>query len=197
MQYLGIILLGFSVYVIIGNWVFLYKSSKTKRYHSPVPLVGPVAFVFGVFLIGYSGLWWIGFIVDYGTIIAFISLPVLFNEYFKTSKYNLVKQFNAMNSGSKYELLLFKKDIFVVRLYLERDKCIRHSKPLPTRMSFEGIWSNKHGVLGFSGYDSLREFELKETTNGYVVVEKNYPETRFPPYDKLDGLIFEVCDNGN
>ncbi len=181
-----------SAYVIVGNWVFVYLSYRRKKYHSPIPLFGAVFFGLGICAIGLKQYWWLGVAIDYGTFILIYSLPTLFNEYYKTSKHNLVRRFYADKNNNRYELSLYKRGIFIVDLLLVYDSLA--SNPLPSRMSLEGKWAEKEGVFIFGNYDGSREFEMRQCGDKFIVTESNYPQEKPVPYDNLDGLIFWNCN---
>jgi hypothetical protein len=69
------------------NWMTIYTSYREKRFCSAVPLIGAVFLIPG--FLGLSTLrpfWWTAFIIDYGTLILIVSLPMLIRQFWFTRR---------------------------------------------------------------------------------------------------------------
>lgn len=76
---IGIILSLFGGYITIMNWLCVYYSCKENKFHSAVPLLGGVSLTVGSALILNvlcKRLWllsFLGLVIDYGSLPAFVS----------------------------------------------------------------------------------------------------------------------------
>ena len=81
----GIVLI-FSFYVVVCNWIMLVSSLTTHRFHSVIPLIGSASGVIGLLLIPVSMPHYLFYLLpvllDWGTIVFFLSLPHLIIDMF-------------------------------------------------------------------------------------------------------------------
>ena len=108
-----------SFYIIVFNWIMLVSSLTTHRFHSAVPLIGSVSGVIGLLLIPVSmphySIYLLPVLLDWGTIVFFISLPRLINDLFFTSYTGKTKQVDFYLSSSDYQSFETPRACSIVR----------------------------------------------------------------------------------
>jgi hypothetical protein len=107
--------------VAFANWLSVYWSYHTKRFHSAVPLLGAALLGAGMFgLPATRPYCWIALIVDYGTLAMLFALPRLVQEIWATSRFNLLGEYLGQTGRKNVSLRLFRHGIFTIRLELNR-----------------------------------------------------------------------------
>ena len=86
---LGIIFLIFSIYLIIVNYVMIFQSYTTKKFHSQIPLLGGISGLVALIIIPIKISWYIYLIpsiIDLGTIPLFFFTGI--DYLFRRLKFN-------------------------------------------------------------------------------------------------------------
>ena len=91
-KYKGLVLLILGGWICLVNWMCLYKSWKTKRFHSVVPLVGAILLALGLTSFDRTAPYaWLSPLADYGTIAFLLAIPRLTKEAWNTSRFPISK----------------------------------------------------------------------------------------------------------
>ncbi len=123
---LAALLLALGALIALGNWWSLYRSYRTKRFYSPVPLVGAGLLGTGLFLLPATRPFcWSALLLDYGTLMFFLAALRVAEEFWKTSRFNQDSEYVG-RAGRKYvRLRLFRHGVFILHLDIQRrpDEC--------------------------------------------------------------------------
>jgi hypothetical protein len=178
--------------ISIGNWLTIYSSWKEKRFVSAVPLLGAGLLVFG--LCGFPAtrrFAWLGIIADYGTLVVILSVPRLVNEFWSTSRVNLLRSFISRQSGRVIEIRLFKKGVFTVRVKFDPPVPCNPPGAFVESFGLVGSWKQEGADFVLSGYAEDRVLRLRPEGERFLSEEANYPADNEYPYDSLAMITFE------
>lgn len=103
------------------NWLYLFLTWYTGRFHSAIPLIGGLFLGVGMLLLPTTRPYaWAGVLLDYGTMIAVFAVPYLINEWWSTSQFNLVEEYGGQLGNKTVNLRLFRRGIFTMEQQLHR-----------------------------------------------------------------------------
>lgn len=59
---------GLGLYLSTLNWIILIRGILLKEHHSFLPVLGGLLLAAGILLTPYWKLWWLAFIIDFGSL---------------------------------------------------------------------------------------------------------------------------------
>jgi hypothetical protein len=137
--------------VALGNWWNVFLSYHTKRFHSPVPLIGAGLLGSGMYVLPATRPYcWAALILDVGTLALLFAVPQIVRDACGTSRFNLVSEYVAQTSTRAVYLRLFRRGIFTVRQQLHRGLII----------SRVGEWRREGDRLTFCLGDESAVFDV-------------------------------------
>ena len=176
------------------NWASLIQSAITKRFISPVPLIGALFLGLGLYYFENSRPYAVlSIIVDYGTLALILSLPCLTREFWKTSRFNLIRTYVANSQNAKYELGLYRKGVFVINVKFEPPLTANEHGAKVSELGFQGKWEEGKDVIECREYADDRVLKLIDKGDIYLAEESNYPQDRKYRHDHLNGIRFMLC----
>ena len=163
----------------LANWWGIVQSKITKRFHSPVPLIGAVLLGAGMLLNPIARPYaWVAVFLDWGTLGLLISLPWLIRESWKTSRFNILYEYLGRAGMRTVHLNLFKRGIFTIRIQLSRP--LGEAGLVGTGTTgtwkregarlFLSAWKNETAIFDVSSKDSV---EVLRQFSGFESWEKN------------------------
>lgn len=189
---IAVVAIGLGAAVSVGNWLTIYFSRKEKRFVSAVPLVGAALLVYGLYHFPATRRFaWVGIIADYGTLVLILCVPRLLNEFWSTSRVNLVRSFVSRQSGLEVKIRLFKKGAFTIRATFNPPVPCNPHGALIESFGFVGGWKQEGAEFVLSGYAEDRVLRLRPDGQRFLSEETNYPEGNEYPYDSLTMRTFE------
>ena len=104
------------------NWLYLYLTWYTGRFHSSIPLIGGVLLCVGMLLIPATRPYaWAAVLLDFGTITFVFGLPYLVGEFWSTNRFNLLQEYTGRLGIKTVHLRLFRKHIFTLKQNFQRE----------------------------------------------------------------------------
>ena len=104
-----------------SNWASLVLSLRTGRFCSPVPLVGAVFLVAGALLFPTLRPYaWAGVLLDFGTLVLLLALPMIAREMWATCRFNLLEEYVGRRGATTVYLRLFRRGVFTLRWDIQR-----------------------------------------------------------------------------
>jgi hypothetical protein len=142
------------------NWLCLFETWRTGRFHSAVPGFGAVFMAAGLLLLpGTRPYAWIAVPADYGTMALLIALPRIVREAWKTSPYNLLEEYVGVCDRKAVCLRLFRDGAFTV----EQRFRLQPGEPGLIRAGTIGTWDHDTGRLALRmDNGESAEFEIVE-----------------------------------
>ena len=193
MEYIGIIAIIIGGLISLANWGCLYRSWKTKRHISSVPLVGAILLIFGLFQFeGTRPYAWIGIVVDYGTLVFICSIPFLIREFWSTSRVNLIREYDGSSSTTHHNLKLYKNGVFVIESKVDPPRPANEYGALIGSFGFQGKWTETGNSINLSDYAEDRTLNLQESNGKLISRETNYPDDKEHQYDSLEDIEFRL-----
>jgi hypothetical protein len=156
LQGLGWALLTLGGLIALLNWFSLYWTWHTGRFSSAVPLIGGVLLTGGILLLpGGRPYAWMGALADYGTLVCLVALPLLFQQFWETSRYNLLEEYVGEQRIKTVRLRLFGKAVFTIEQHFRRnpDECG------VAQVGTVGTWERLDGRIRLQVGDHSVEFE--------------------------------------
>ena len=102
-------------FIILANWFMIFLNLRGKRFHSLIPLVGPLLLTIPFLLIqGLRPYVWLPFLIDPGTVVLFMFIPRMVSELWSTSRFRLRSEYVGVQGRMTCRLKLFKKEIFTM-----------------------------------------------------------------------------------
>jgi hypothetical protein len=103
------------------NWLYVYLTLYTGRFHSSVPLIGGVLLCVGMLLLPVTRPYpWAAVLLDFGTIGSVLALPHLVRDSWNTSRFNLLEEYTRRFGIKTVQLRLFRKRIFTIEQSIRR-----------------------------------------------------------------------------
>jgi hypothetical protein len=164
--------------VCLMNWMMLYQSYRTKRFHSAVPLLGAFMLGFGMSLIPITRHFaWVAIPLDYGTLILLFALPQFLYGAWTTCRLNLLKEYSENCGNKAANLRFFRNGIFVIKLQIKRPK----GETGITGTNRIGKWHKENSRLKLVAnneraiFESSKsgDLELLRQTEGFTSFENN------------------------
>ena len=117
----GLVLLGLGAAFALVNWVGVYLSWRTGRFHSLIPLLGGVCLLVGALLVpSLRPFAWVAVFADAGTIVVFLSAPAFLWEAWRTCPLNLLGEFAAVSGKTTIRLRHFRRGVFTIHWQIVR-----------------------------------------------------------------------------
>jgi hypothetical protein len=117
----GWTILGLGAAISLLNWVYVYKSWRTGRSHSLIPLVGGFVLLIGALLVtSLRPFAWVAVFADAGTIVVFLAIPLILWEAWRTCPLNLLGEFVGLSGKTTIRLRLFRRGVFTIHWQIER-----------------------------------------------------------------------------
>lgn len=121
LQKVGVCLIVWGAFWSAMNWLMLFLTYRTGRFHSKVPFVGGVPLAAGMlFFPSTRPFAWSGLILDPGTIVGLRQLPWLISQIWRTSRINLLEEYGGQNESKKVSLRLYRNQVLCMDLDLEK-----------------------------------------------------------------------------
>jgi hypothetical protein len=189
---LGICLIVLGSVVAFLNWSTIFMSYRSRRFVSPVPLIGGVLLFSGMFIIPQARSFsWAALVIDYGTLAFFIAVPVILHQYWRTSRMNLLYSFKSNGSGRQIEIKLFRRAIAEIHARFDPPALCNDYDGHVQSFGLVGTWAAMEGGYLITGYCADRQLLLSKNNNLFSTSELHYPSEKKYPYDCLNGLTLE------
>lgn len=105
----------------LANWGTVLWSRRSRRFQSPVPLLGAAMLGAGMLLLPAARPYaWSALLLDYGTLAVLLAAPKLGRELWSTSRVNLLHEYVSETDRETVHLRLFRRGVFTLRLNLHR-----------------------------------------------------------------------------
>jgi hypothetical protein len=152
----------------VVNWFTLYQTWRSGRFCSAIPLFGAFLLGAGMLLLPSTRPFaWLAAILDYGTLILIVSLPRLVNEFWKTSRFNLLEEFRGERGNKTVRLRLFRNGVFTLEQHFIRPP----GECGLTGASTCGTWAREQGLLVLSQGGDSSVFESVSGTNCQAICQ--------------------------
>jgi hypothetical protein len=167
---LGYGALALFVLVAALNWfIFLRNYVKREQYVSMIPLIGGLAGCVGCALVSDLRVYaWAPLLLDPATLMHLLALPFILKEVWQTSRFNLVREYEASGAGKTVVTLRFKTGQEVALqnqpclscrtpkrcLRMKLEQAARPYVPAPSggrREGFDGLVGFSSALSGSSG----------------------------------------------
>jgi hypothetical protein len=166
MKILATSLIVFGGLFCLMNWLMLYQSYRTKKFHSAIPLFGAFMLGFGMSLIPATRRFaWAAIPLDYGTLVLLFALPKLLCEGWKICRFNLLKEYSGNYGNKEVRLRFFRNDIFVIKLQIQRPE----GKTGITGLGKTGKWFEENSLLKLDANNEQAIFELSKSENSELL----------------------------
>ena len=175
--------------IALFNWFSTYKSHRTGRHISPLPILGGLLLVLG--FLGFPrarAYAWLGIVADYGTISLILAIPSMIWDAWSTSSFNLVHNFESNSGGRQDDIRLFKMGKFTIRCEYEPPVPCNEHGALITSRGFIGTWREHSRGFVLERYAENRVLRILNSNGQYQTTEENYPEDQAFPVDRFDSL---------
>jgi hypothetical protein len=111
---IGSILLG--GFFAAMNWATVIETRRTGRFHSAVPLFGALFLGIGLAILPRTRHFaWMAIVLDYGTLVLLYCAPRLVREFWETSRYNLVAEYQGERGTTTACIKLYQRSIVVIK----------------------------------------------------------------------------------
>ena len=144
LQVIALVLMSLGGFIAVANWLSIYLSWYTGRFHSPIPVIGGLFLFVGMFLLPAMRLWsWTAVLLDYGTMGLLIASPYIIADLWSTSRFNLLEEYIGRNGNKTVHLRLFRKGIFALEVSIQLDR----NEVGVTGAGTTGTWKRESGRL--------------------------------------------------
>lgn len=134
---------------------------------------------------------WLALIADYGTFILIVGLPWIANEFWSTSRINLLHSFATKTKERLVAIKLFRRQIAVISAEFDPSiPCDEHDARIRS-FGLVGKWSPTESGFEICGYASDRQLLISKQDGDFATIELNYPSDKKYKYDCLDGLVVQ------
>ncbi len=190
MQLLAGIAVALGLLLSLFNWASILLS-RPEKHVSPIPLLG------GVFLaVGFLGFeltrayWWLAAVIDFGTLIALVSLPSFIYEMWSHSDRNVRHFFVSTVGDRTVEIKLFENGDGAIKISFDPPRPYGDRGHLAVSCGFGGKWVDGGDQLKLKGYAGGRELVIRRLADEYVLAE-TYPKDDEPSIYAIDGVQVE------
>ncbi|MBM9520827.1 hypothetical protein JWG39_13470 [Desulforhopalus vacuolatus] len=190
------ILTGLSIalggYIAIMNWYTIYASYTSEKNVSSVPFFGAFFLVLG--LLGFpltSRYAWAGILVDYGTLVLLLALPMLAWDSWTTSRFNLLYRFLADADGRRDDIRMFKRNKFTIKTDYDPPIPGDEHGALVLSQGRVGKWLTAGDSFCLEGYEEDRILRIRKNDGEFITEEENYPDNNEFQHDRMGGLILK------
>jgi len=140
MQATALVLMTLGSFIAALNWLYLFLTWYTGRFHSTIPLLGGFSLCMGMLLLPATRPWaWTAMLLDYSMIVFLFVLPRIVNELWSTSQVNLLEEYIGQLGIKTIHLRLFRKNIFILKQRIRRG----HGKYCFMELSRVGEWERE------------------------------------------------------
>jgi hypothetical protein len=148
------------------NWLMLYLTWHTGRFHSCIPLIGGLSLGLGLLWFPTTRLFaWAALVLDWGTLVVLLALPQLLKELWSTSRFNLLEQYEGQRDGRSAQLQLFRRGVFTIRFKRT------HAADGMVELGTVGTWRREEGWLALLLWNELATFEPLAGRGGGAIVQ--------------------------
>lgn len=122
LQSLAVGLMALGGFVAALNWLYLFQTWYTGRFHSPIPLIGGLFLCVGMLLLSATRPYaWTVVFIDYGTAVSLLGLPYLVGELWRNSRFNLLEEYTGQLDNKTVHLRLFRRGVFTLNQHFRRE----------------------------------------------------------------------------
>jgi hypothetical protein len=124
LQQLAITLIALGSTFTLYNWLMVYLTWRTGRFHSCIGLVGGLPLAVGLLWFPATRLFaWVPLVLDWGTLMFLLALPQIVDELWSTSRFNLLEEYAGQRDGRKARLCLFRRGVFTMQFERPDAQC--------------------------------------------------------------------------
>src|ERR1700682_682609 len=110
LQKLAITLIALGSTFTLFNWLMLYLTWRTGRFHSPIALLGGFPLALGLLWFPATRVFSSApLILDWGSLTLLLALPCIVNELWSTNRFNLLEEYEGHRDGRTARLRLFRR----------------------------------------------------------------------------------------
>jgi len=191
MQLLAGIALAFGLLLSLFNWASIFVS-RPEKHVSPIPLVGGICLAVG--FLGFEltrPYWWLAVVVDFGTLIALLTLPSFIYEMWSHSERRARHVFESTVGDQTVEIKLFENGDATIKISFDPPRPYGDRGHSAVSSGFVGKWVvNGNDQLRITGYVGGRELEIRRSAETHVLAE-TYPDDDEPSIYAMDGIQVE------
>jgi hypothetical protein len=132
-------------------------------------------------------IWWLGLLVDYGTLVTIIGLSGLCFQFWSISKFNRLHQFYSHENGREIEVNLYRRGLAVIKLKFEPPKVANIYGAKISSSSLVGDWHQSADTYEIRGLTDRGTILIKPVGEEYLCKETEYSKNEFS-HDNLDGV---------
>jgi hypothetical protein len=141
LQTIALVLMTLGGLIAAMNWLSIFQSWRTGRFHSAIPLIGGLFLCVGMLLLPSTRPYaWAALPLDYGTIITVFALPYLVYMFWSVSRFNLLEEYTGQLGIQTVHLRLFRRSIFTIEQHFHREYGM-------TSVETTGEWEREQGRL--------------------------------------------------
>jgi hypothetical protein len=123
LQTIALVLMTLGGLIAAMNWLSIFQSWRTGRFHSAIPLIGGLFLCVGMLLLPSTRPYaWAALPLDYGTIITVFALPYLVYMFWSVSRFNLLEEYTGQLGIQTVHLRLFRRSIFILEQHIQRER---------------------------------------------------------------------------
>jgi hypothetical protein len=154
-------------YVVVINWGCLIETRRTGRFHSAVPLVGPLLIGAGLLLLPLARPWaGTPLLADWGTLVLLFAAPRLVREGWETSRFTLVAEYRGGRD------LPGERGTITVCLRLHRGGAcaVEYNRTRPTAQTGMPSWSSMSLIGTWVRVGPLLTLRIGNTPTRFEIV---------------------------
>jgi hypothetical protein len=183
---LALVPIGLFVTIALLNVGMFLSTGFSGRYHSMAPLLGGLLGVVGFLLIPRLRPYaWLPLLLDPGTSTFFVALPWMLNDFWQTSRYNLLARYTGSLGVRVVQLCLFRKGVFTLRLSFSRPP----DQSGFTELSIIGTWQWEEDRLVLRFGEQTAVFEGVPSGGGPTIRQcQGFPSFEGDPEQSLAAI---------
>ncbi|HYX35584.1 MAG TPA: hypothetical protein VE954_21005 [Oligoflexus sp.] len=185
MEWFGLAALILGTYISIGNWVYFFRGQ------SAIPLIGAALLAIGLQSFPITRPYLLLSLLDFGFLALVIALPRLAWDAWETSRFRLLKRFEARTADADYSLRLYKGFVFVIQADFHPQ--VPQVYPIMLQFGLHGRWHMHEDDIVLENYANDRRTVLHRQVSGFHAAETADPnDTR--DATRLHGITFTRVD---
>jgi len=167
---IAIVLMTLGGWIAFVNWLGIYLSYRTKRFHSPAPFLGAMLLGAGMWTLTATRKWaWIAIVLDYGTLALVVALPWLLYDSWRYSSNNLLQQYYGEAGVKNVRLRLYRRGLFVIALR-------GRSSTGEFQLNIAGTWQRQGVRLTLNLRNEAAVFDvIQDEPNGVLRQSAGFP----------------------
>lgn len=192
MRVIAFTLIGLGAVLTAANWGALIASGRENRHISPFFPAASLLTLAGLALLPATRPYaWLALLTDYTLFAMAIALPKTVLGAWRTSRFTLVRLFEASDPPRQFRLSLHRGGYFLVSARFAPPVRANRRGALIQSFGAAGRWAQEPGGFRLTDYQDSRILQLRRRDRStYVSDEANYPKDKEFPYDSMQSLEF-------